>query len=99
MPISRSDDNQKIVVQCVNQKRHLDDKEFKSQHLLARTSMIPMHDWNAITHVKPPNVETNQNLVFVPTMGLPVKVFICTICGYVELYAGPVIEPKTWGMP
>lgn len=34
---------------------------------------------------------------FVPGSGTPVRIYICEVCGYVELYAGGIVEPKTWG--
>jgi hypothetical protein len=28
--------------------------------------------------------------------GMPVRLFVCRMCGYIEMYAGPVIAPNEW---
>lgn len=27
---------------------------------------------------------------------LPVKLYVCSVCGYIETYAGAVTSPETW---
>ncbi len=34
-----------------------------------------------------------------PPTGMPLQLFICTKCGYVEMYAGPVTNPTDWPAP
>ncbi len=34
-----------------------------------------------------------------PTKGLPVRLFVCRECGYVEMYAGPVLAPAPQELP
>ena len=31
-----------------------------------------------------------------PPMGMPLQIFICSKCGYVEMYAGWVVSPTEW---
>lgn len=33
---------------------------------------------------------------FDASTGTPVTVYVCTVCGYVEMYYAPTIEPERW---
>jgi hypothetical protein len=33
-----------------------------------------------------------------PETGIPVRIFRCSVCGYLEMYASQTIEPKLWGV-
>jgi hypothetical protein len=66
----------------------------------AAASGIPstMHKsvtWNAMTLVDPPT-ET-RGIMFNPGSGAPVRMWVCTVCGYVELYAAVITDPKAFG--
>lgn len=81
------------VLQCVN-------RALTPAHTLGpgeTTTMLstPTGEWNAITHVTPAQVQ-GGGVNFDPSRGIPVRAFVCRSCGYVELYAGSVIEPQTW---
>lgn len=65
-----------------------------------QSTMRVSHGWNAVTLVQPPGTgATGPNPMFVPGAGTPVRLYICEVCGYTELYAGGIVDPKTWGTP
>lgn len=54
--------------------------------------------WHAVTTVVP--VPTPGGKVVAqlnPRSLMPVRAYLCSVCGYVELYAGAVAEPAIWG--
>jgi hypothetical protein len=57
----------------------------------AKTTMRVTPGWNALM------VAESDPIRFSPTMGAPVRLSLCEVCGYVELYAGVVVDKKVWG--
>ena len=82
------------VVRCVNHDDHL--AQGNPLAIGAATTMIPVDGWNAITSIVPPNHTTNTPPSFQPANGIPVKLYVCRICGYVEGYAGIFESPQVW---
>ena len=72
------------------------------------STMRAAQAWYALAVVEPPD-EWRQELgrglnvpvgpVFMPGSGTPVRLYVCEVCGYSELYAGGTVDPKTWGAP
>jgi hypothetical protein len=56
-----------------------------------KTTMRVTPGWNALM------VAESDPVRFSPTMGAPVRLYLCEVCGYVELYAGVVVDKKVWG--
>lgn len=65
-------------------------------HLMggAPSTMVQTPGWHALTTVSPPTKEFIAS--FNPSSGIPVRAYICNICGYTELYAGSISDPKVW---
>jgi hypothetical protein len=74
--------NNKWEIRCVNHESHKD---------AGATTMQAAAGWYALTRVTPPPA-----VAFNPANGIPVSCSICRVCGYVELYAGSIVDPKTW---
>jgi hypothetical protein len=34
-----------------------------------------------------------------PETGIPVRIFRCSVCGYLEMYASQTVDPALWGVP
>ena len=67
------------------------------------TTMRRAEEWNALTLAYPPghlpfgvHIPGPPRPVFSGVGGIPVRCFVCRVCGYIEMYAGPIIEPATW---
>lgn len=75
------------VLVCANQ-------EHPSHAATAKEStMEAAPGWHALLSVEPPReawTPPNVNTF------APVKLYLCSLCGYVELYAGGVTAPETW---
>jgi hypothetical protein len=83
MPLVWDEEKNEHQLRCVNDAQH-----GPAGH---PTTMIVNEGWNALTIVHPP-----PDAHFDPHRGAPVRCFVCTVCGYVELYSGLIVDPKTW---
>jgi hypothetical protein len=75
------------------------------------SSMQMAIGWNALMVAKPPHPGPLPPIVAAllshqrgpfgtrldPSTAAPVRMYICSVCGYVELYHGPTLYPKAWG--
>ena len=72
------------------------------------TTMHTTPGWHALMVAHPPQLATTQQPPgspppgrigprFVSTSGAPVQLYICEVCGYVEMYAAVVHDPDVWG--
>jgi hypothetical protein len=62
----------------------------------------PRHTTNQLVpidagHPAPNPTQFVQAPAFNASKAMPVRIFICSVCGYMELYYGPKTDPKTWG--
>lgn len=80
--------NGHVVLRCINHE------SMPSHQTGQETTMVATQEWNALTQVSPPQA---GEIRFSPNAGIPIRALVCSICGYVELYAGPILEPQTWG--
>jgi hypothetical protein len=78
-----------MVLLCVNKDM--------MNHVLAGPGSTMMHSgtWHAVTAIEPP-VALGVAPTFNPSSGIPVRCYMCKICGYVELYAGSITNPEVW---
>ena len=60
------------------------------------TTMVVAADWGSITSVVPPTQLDPFAGLSKPSV-LPVRCYVCSVCGYVEMYAGTITDPDTWG--
>ena len=51
----------------------------------------PPHQWPGVV---PPGGRIGPR--FVSTSGAPVRLYICEVCGYTEMYAAVVSDPEEW---
>ena len=56
------------------------------------STMTTVESWMALQHVE----SSSQGGLRLTGTASPVRFFSCKTCGYVELYSGEVIDPKTW---
>ena len=51
--------------------------------------LMPQNEgFNAVTRVQ----KQGDNVTFNPSNGVPVKVFYCKTCGYIEMYAASLVD-------
>lgn len=87
MPISKDFPD---VIRCINHESHKGYENIK-------TTMMPASGWFAITGIVPPDLKNNiKEASFRPNEGMPLKVYVCSVCGYVELYNGMIADKNTW---
>jgi hypothetical protein len=97
MPLRVIDGRQVVV--CVNQLGpppeqvgYVADVARLAQGPIHR--MSPMHAWGSLDAVLAPLA---PNLPAQPTRSMiPLKIYACDVCGYVELYLGSVVDPGIW---
>jgi len=83
----------KSLLVCVNHEH--------PTHLAANKDTTMSTDvgmWFAVQGIVPP---TNGKVAQFMSTGpsLPVRVYSCNLCGYVELYAAGIVEPSVWVYP
>lgn len=93
MPTELKPDGQ-VLLKCVNHDAMIAHAATGQPTTMQRTA-----SWFAITGVEPPGSGVNNLPRFNPGSGIPVRLYICSVCGYVELYAGAVAEPLVWTGP
>jgi hypothetical protein len=101
MPL-RKDQQGRLALHCINEHTIKEYMEAVQAGLPAGSTMDVMPNWYYLQAVRPP---TPPSMPGVPMVGaptplrqlFPVRVYRCRVCGYVETYAGLVIEPDTWG--
>ncbi len=60
-----------------------------SAHNKPGPTMTKVSGWAALVKASPDAIDPGESL--------PVSVFVCSICGYLELYAATKTDPETWG--
>jgi|SRR5579863_2207783 len=102
MPIKR--DGDRTVLRCINH----DEIPHQGAALQDGTTMRSEGNWQTLVGVTPPTPPAAprgtvdpRGPLFGPRINLnrgqPVRCYYCEVCGYIELYAGDILEPKTWG--
>jgi hypothetical protein len=61
------------------------------QHKSVTTTMQRLPDYHALVSVDPP-----PKVNFKLGSGMPVRCYVCRVCGYVEMYATGVAERDLW---
>lgn len=85
MPLQQKPDGQ-LILKCMNH-----DSVIAHTATGLESTMTKAEQWNVLTTVTPP-----PTVVFKPDTGLPVRCYVCGVCGYVELYSGSITEPLVW---
>jgi len=93
-----------LVLRCINRHWREEDDGPKPKDPAdpsrswepPKTTMVAEPGWLAIPIA--PQAPTGARLTYMHShqRALPVQVCVCSVCGYVEMYAGPVIAPKDW---
>jgi hypothetical protein len=90
--------NKKWVVRCVNDPHGKSLQEqlaaMAQDASLVETTMEVMPDWGLVPMVNGPGPDPNSALRHVSNY--PVRIFRCRICGYTEMYSGPLVAPEVW---
>jgi hypothetical protein len=81
----------RAIVQCVN--RDLPDHRQAAPG--QASTMVTLASFHAVTSVTTP--QDPGGVTFNPGAGIPVRCYICRVCGYVEMYAATFSEPNIWG--
>ena len=58
------------------------------------TTMQAAPGWHALLSADPPATGQPPNIN--ANSFMPLKIYVCTVCGYVESYAAGVTNPETW---
>jgi len=89
MPLEIKPDGQ-LVLKCINHGSAVSHTATGQE-----TTMIRMdQQWYVLTLIlppkdgKPPNTQLGS--------GLPVGCYVCSVCGYVEMYAAAITAPDLW---
>jgi hypothetical protein len=72
----------KWELRCINYLSH-------GQH--AGSTMVKQSMFHALIVVNPP-----PNVTFNPGSGMPLRCYVCSVCGYIEMYAAGIAEHDTW---
>jgi len=79
-------------LKCVNHQAHTAPGQ--------PATMLKSTSWNVVPGVAPPaNRAPLPGAWFVPPPAgpsTPVRLYVCSVCGYAEMYAGDVSEPDVW---
>lgn len=67
-------------------RRNNDNRVFCVTH--AETEMMPVNGFHSLTQVN----KRGENVTFHPSSGVPVKIFFCPRCGYIEIYTARMID-------
>ena len=74
------------LLRCLN--RHT-EKHAPVEASGGGTTMVRIGpDWGFVPCVEAQGAQTNR--------GTPVALHVCVVCGYVEMYAGAVLDPAMW---
>jgi hypothetical protein len=93
MPLVQIPGVQQLVIQCVNQ--YLPNHQAALAVGGQQSTMHVSPRWYAVTNVEPPTA--NFAAQFNPHAGIPVRCYLCRICGYMEMYSGAIASPQVWG--
>jgi len=90
-----------LVLVCINEHPVSDVMKATQQGLPFGSTMDVMPGWYYLQSIQPPGPNpAGPNLPAMPQMPsrnlFPVRVYRCRFCGYVETYAGVIVEPETW---
>jgi hypothetical protein len=94
MPIRRNEAGN-LEMQCANV---LEDEPHLATH-----RMVQLDGWwilpavNPVHHMRFSRVNADFPLSDVDNQAIPTRVFQCKTCGYLEFYAGEIVDPNTWG--
>lgn len=88
----------RLVLRCINHGFHVEE----SHGTPPETTMLSAPGWVSLMTVFPssPAARRFYAPMYTPTFdassGVPVKCCVCSVCGYVELYHGPIADPAVW---
>ena len=86
---------QQLELQCVNWEPLPVGMPYSSANAPPPHVMKLQDGWGVVGEVRPPDWEHN-----VPAMpsskGIPMRVYVCQTCGYVEMYSGLVVAKEVW---
>lgn len=84
------------LVFCINHSNHVSQASLpEGQSTMQEVGTSAGRGWFALTEVRP-KADANSKPSFLPSSGIPVKVFTCSLCGYCEIYQGQIIDRNTW---
>ena len=89
MPLIEESD--RTVLKCVN---HAHRSHAAPAVIDDDGTTMTVKEWNALSYMEPPSVQLPEGR-FSQTI-LPVRAYVCRVCGYVELYAGTITDPVIW---
>jgi hypothetical protein len=61
-----------------------------------KTTMESLADWGFITTIRSPNPPGAMPIVTMRD-GTPIRLYMCRVCGYVEMYVAAIVAPEVWG--
>lgn len=80
---------ERVVLVCANQAHPAHAATGKE------STMEHPPGWHALMSVTTPTPGGAPPNVSVGSL-VPIKVYACSVCGYIELYAGAITDPNTW---
>jgi hypothetical protein len=87
MPLTR-DNNGTLTLTCINECTPEEKSPLSSPSTMRRSV-----DWYVLCAVNP----IPQSRFTFNEAGMPLRIYMCSECGYVEMYAGEVTDPDAWG--
>jgi hypothetical protein len=91
------DDERRLRMRCINapQGDGIAGKAFAPDGTFVDHIMKMAGGWGVIGGMLPPPPD-GSGPVPASTHGMPVRVYYCQTCGYVELYNGLIVSPEVW---
>jgi hypothetical protein len=84
-------DGRNVILRCINHQTVQSDHE---PAMVEGTTMRAEAEWFSLINVRPP--QDNEHARLNPGYGQSVRCYVCAVCGYIELYAAEIVDPKTW---